>query len=136
MADPAAQQAIDQALTATPALRDGLTWCRSRPPRPLGFDTGPAAPRRPAGWRGAPLRRLVSMVWAAARRRSRASEASGRMTVRRIMGTEVEYGISVPGQAGANPMVTSSQVVNAYGARRNSTGRAGPVGLRGRVTAA
>ncbi|MEV0647235.1 depupylase/deamidase Dop [Phytomonospora sp. NPDC050363] len=39
------------------------------------------------------------------------------MTVRRIMGTEVEYGISVPGQPGANPMVTSSQIVNAYGAR-------------------
>jgi proteasome accessory factor A len=39
------------------------------------------------------------------------------MTTRRIMGTEVEYGISVPGQPGANPMVTSSQVVNAYGAR-------------------
>jgi proteasome accessory factor A len=33
------------------------------------------------------------------------------------MGTEVEYGISVPGQPAANPMVTSSQVVNAYGAR-------------------
>jgi proteasome accessory factor A len=33
------------------------------------------------------------------------------------MGTEVEYGISVPGQPGANPMVTSSQIVNAYGAR-------------------
>jgi Pup amidohydrolase len=48
------------------------------------------------------------------------------MSVRRIMGTEVEYGISVPGQAGANPMVTSSQVVNAYGARPelNRGGRA------------
>ncbi|HKD97753.1 MAG TPA: depupylase/deamidase Dop [Micromonosporaceae bacterium] len=33
------------------------------------------------------------------------------------MGTEVEYGISVPGQPGANPMVTSSQIVNAYAAR-------------------
>ncbi|HWB35811.1 MAG TPA: depupylase/deamidase Dop [Rugosimonospora sp.] len=33
------------------------------------------------------------------------------------MGTEIEYGISVPGQPGANPMVTSSQIVNAYGAR-------------------
>ena len=43
------------------------------------------------------------------------------MSVRRIMGTEVEYGISVPGQAGANPMVTSSQVVNAYGARPELT---------------
>ena len=39
------------------------------------------------------------------------------MSVRRVMGTEVEYGISVPGNPGANPMVTSSQVVNAYGAR-------------------
>src|SRR4029078_7161305 len=38
------------------------------------------------------------------------------MSVRRVMGTEVEYGVSVPGQPGANPMVTSSQVVNAYGA--------------------
>ncbi|HLL68680.1 MAG TPA: depupylase/deamidase Dop [Micromonosporaceae bacterium] len=33
------------------------------------------------------------------------------------MGTEIEYGVSVPGQPGANPMVTSSQVVNAYAAR-------------------
>src|SRR5687767_13544457 len=39
------------------------------------------------------------------------------MSVRRVMGSEVEYGISVPGNPGANPMVTSSQVVNAYGAR-------------------
>jgi len=37
------------------------------------------------------------------------------------MGTEAEYGISVPGQPGANPMVTSSQVVNAYGARPELT---------------
>ena len=36
------------------------------------------------------------------------------MSVRRVMGTETEYGIAVPGQAGANAMVTSSQVVNAY----------------------
>ncbi len=36
------------------------------------------------------------------------------MSVRRVMGTEVEYGISVPGQPSANPMVASSQVVNAY----------------------
>src|SRR6476659_8972724 len=38
----------------------------------------------------------------------------GVMTVRRVMGTEVEYGISVVGQPLANPMVASSQVVNAY----------------------
>ncbi|GGO68213.1 proteasome accessory factor PafA2 [Nocardioides deserti] len=31
-----------------------------------------------------------------------------------MMGTEVEYGISVTGQPLANPMVASSQVVNAY----------------------
>jgi proteasome accessory factor A len=36
--------------------------------------------------------------------------------VARIMGTETEYGVSVPGQAGANAMLTSSVVVNAYAA--------------------
>jgi proteasome accessory factor A len=38
------------------------------------------------------------------------------MTVRRVMGTEVEYGISVTGNPHANPMTASSQVVNAYAA--------------------
>ena len=37
------------------------------------------------------------------------------MTVRRVMGIETEYGISVPGHPNVNPMATSSQVVNAYG---------------------
>src|SRR5215212_2227542 len=36
------------------------------------------------------------------------------MSVRRVMGTEVEYGISVPGQPAANPTTLSSQVVNAW----------------------
>src|SRR5215211_1556445 len=36
------------------------------------------------------------------------------MTVRRVMGTETEFGISVQGMPSANPMVASSQVVNAY----------------------
>ncbi|MCK2242981.1 MULTISPECIES: depupylase/deamidase Dop [unclassified Crossiella] len=36
--------------------------------------------------------------------------------MRRIMGTEVEYGISVPGDASANPVLTSTQVVLAYAA--------------------
>src|SRR5437763_3593835 len=36
------------------------------------------------------------------------------MSVRRGMGTEVEYGISVPGQPTANPTTLSSQVVNAW----------------------
>jgi proteasome accessory factor PafA2 len=36
------------------------------------------------------------------------------MSARRVMGIETEYGISVPGQPGANSMVSSSQVVNAY----------------------
>jgi proteasome accessory factor PafA2 len=36
------------------------------------------------------------------------------MSVLRVMGTETEYGISVPGQPSANAMVTSSQIVNAY----------------------
>ncbi len=36
------------------------------------------------------------------------------MTVHRVMGIETEYGISVPGLPNLNPMVTSSQIVNAY----------------------
>ena len=32
------------------------------------------------------------------------------------MGTEVEYGISVPGEPGANPVITSTQIVLAYAA--------------------
>lgn len=36
------------------------------------------------------------------------------MTVRRVMGIETEYGISVPGDPAANPMILSGQVVNAY----------------------
>jgi proteasome accessory factor PafA2 len=36
------------------------------------------------------------------------------MSVRRVMGTETEMGISVQGSPTANPMVASSQVVNAY----------------------
>jgi Pup amidohydrolase len=36
------------------------------------------------------------------------------MSVRRVMGTETEFGISVQGQPSANPMVASSQIVNAY----------------------
>ncbi len=36
------------------------------------------------------------------------------MSVRRVMGTETEIGISVQGQPTANPMVASSQVVNSY----------------------
>ena len=38
------------------------------------------------------------------------------MTVQRIMGTEVEYGVSVPGEPGVNPVVSSTQVVLAYAA--------------------
>jgi proteasome accessory factor A len=40
------------------------------------------------------------------------------MSVRRVMGTETEYGISVPGQPGFNAMVSSSLVVNAYAPSR------------------
>ena len=36
------------------------------------------------------------------------------MTVRRVMGIETEYGISVPGSPDANPMVQSGRVVTAY----------------------
>ncbi|HEY2298268.1 MAG TPA: depupylase/deamidase Dop [Jatrophihabitans sp.] len=36
------------------------------------------------------------------------------MSVRRVMGTEVEYGVSLPGQPSANAMLLSAQIVNAY----------------------
>jgi proteasome accessory factor A len=36
------------------------------------------------------------------------------MTVHRVMGTETEYGIAVPGHSAANHMLASSQIVNAY----------------------
>ena len=39
------------------------------------------------------------------------------------MGIETEYGVSIPGQPGANAMVTSSQVVNAYHAATSAKAR-------------
>jgi Pup amidohydrolase len=36
------------------------------------------------------------------------------MSVRRVMGTEVEYGVAVPGHPNVNAMALSSQVVTAY----------------------
>jgi proteasome accessory factor A len=36
------------------------------------------------------------------------------MSVRRVMGTETEYGVSVPGHGGISAMTASSQVVNGY----------------------
>ena len=49
------------------------------------------------------------------------------MTVVRVMGTEVEYGVSLPGSPNANAMLLSAQVVNAYasllpGGRRRRPG--------------
>ena len=44
--------------------------------------------------------------------------------MRRVMGTEIEYGISVQGQPLANPMVASSQVVNAYASATPTARRA------------
>ncbi|MGH3425014.1 MAG: depupylase/deamidase Dop, partial [Nocardioidaceae bacterium] len=46
------------------------------------------------------------------------------MSVRRVMGTEVEYGISVQGQPSANPMLASTQIVNAYASANGLTRRA------------
>lgn len=46
------------------------------------------------------------------------------MTVWRIQGSEVEYGIAVHGEPQANPMVASSHIVNSYAAANNLTRRA------------
>jgi proteasome accessory factor PafA2 len=40
------------------------------------------------------------------------------------MGTEVEYGVAVPGQPQANAMLLSAQIVNAYAAAMSAAGRA------------
>src|SRR3954452_22310315 len=45
------------------------------------------------------------------------------MSVRRVMGTEVEYAISVPGQPSATPTTLSSQVVNAWAVAEAPTPR-------------
>src|SRR4030095_15718994 len=62
-----------------------------------------------------PRRRDVRLLTAPCR--SNRSRRLERMTVRRVMGTEVECGVSVPGQPGANAMLLSSQIVNGYGGR-------------------
>jgi Pup amidohydrolase len=46
------------------------------------------------------------------------------MSVRRVMGSETEYGISVPGHPNANAMLTSSQIVNAYASAMHRARRA------------
>ena len=46
------------------------------------------------------------------------------MSVRRVVGTEVEYGISVQGQPTANPMLASTQIVNAYASAHGLVRRA------------
>ena len=59
------------------------------------------------------------------------------MTVRRVMGIETEYGISVPGDPAANPMLLSGHVVNAYASRAGHARAAKrQLGLRGRGAAA
>jgi Pup amidohydrolase len=46
------------------------------------------------------------------------------MSARRVMGIETEYGISLPGQPGANAMLLCSQIVNAYAAEATRARRA------------
>ena len=46
------------------------------------------------------------------------------MSVKRVMGIETEYGITVPGHPNANAMVLSTHVVNAYASDRGLNGQA------------
>jgi proteasome accessory factor PafA2 len=46
------------------------------------------------------------------------------MSVRRVMGTETEYGISVPSLPSTNAMLASSQIVNTYAYRAGSGAKA------------
>jgi Pup amidohydrolase len=45
------------------------------------------------------------------------------VSVRRVMGTETEYGISVPGNPAANAMLISSVIVNAYAQPQSTRNR-------------
>ncbi len=45
------------------------------------------------------------------------------MTVRRVMGIETEYGVTVPGRPNVNAMVLSTHVVNAYASECGLTGQ-------------
>ena len=58
------------------------------------------------------------------------------MSVRRIMGTEVEYGISVPGQPDGQPDVACPGGQRLRRAAEADPRRPGPLGLRGGVAAA
>ncbi|MCI1675541.1 MAG: proteasome accessory factor PafA2 [Ancrocorticia sp.] len=49
------------------------------------------------------------------------------MTARRIIGMETEFGILEPGQPYANPIVLSSEIVEAYGAAGAASGPGAPV---------
>ena len=81
---------------------------------------------------------LPALLDPAASRSLSYERANGRqVSVRRVMGTEVEYGVSLPGQPSANAMLLSAQVVNAYAS--DAAGRPGTarqLGLRGGVAAA
>src|SRR3984885_4815212 len=106
---------------ASRALRPGVPSTRW----PILGSTSDLGRRRGAFLRLAAPSPLRSRARAAGRP-SRARPAGTRlpdMSVRRVMGTETEFGISVPGQPGANAMVTSSQVVNAYQAATSARAR-------------
>ena len=51
--------------------------------------------------------------------------------MQRIIGTEVEYGISAPGDPTANPIMTSTQAVLAYAALLFYMGESFPPQVRG-----
>src|SRR3954452_4923071 len=55
-------------------------------------------------------------MWLVSGHDSQQDHGGAPVTARRIRGTEVEYGISVPGDPTANPVITSTQVVLAYAA--------------------
>ena len=84
---------------------------------------------RPARRSPVPRARPHPAVWQPPRRLARVS-------VRRVMGTETEYGIIVPGNPGANAMLISSQIVNAYAQPSRGAQPAAALGLRGGEPAA
>ena len=87
--------------------------------RAWGFPRRMLRPRSPDTWgaqkRNTRVRQIRTRHFGGhLSRRPRRARTLGPMSVRRVMGTETEFGISVAGHPHANPMVASTRLVNAY----------------------
>src|SRR3954447_3445617 len=99
-----------EAISATTKTRIGVRRTG------MDFPSTQLGPRHP-NWGGQELNTAAQgadVIAGHLSRRLCGRRTLGHMSVRRIMGTETEFGISVAGHPHANPMVASTRLVNAY----------------------